>query len=347
MELAQELGDREHEGAAVLGLVALLEYRGQHRQAEELLEQLGGQVTESAPRAWMPFHAMLSCSAFHQGKFEASVEEGQLGLSVEIVGEPDPRWALFEFVNGCREWSALALWFLGRPDSALARIHEAVRDARRPARRYALAGALVHASRIRQLRREPREAEALAREAIDIALSHGFAYHHATALVLAGWAAAGDGRVEEGLAEIERGIEAHQQTGATMDRPYFLALLAESLHQAGSMAAAQKVTDQALHEIGDNEFFYRAELLRLRALLLGDCAEADQCLNEAIAVAKSQGSRALELRCITALAKLRGGRDPQLVKSLASALASFSEGLNTPDVQEAKKLAQEMSPSQP
>ena len=49
-------------------------------------------------------------------------------------------------------------------------------------------------------------------------LSHG----------LHGWALAHQGRVKEGIKEIQQGLRAFQATGAETARPYYLALLAEA-----------------------------------------------------------------------------------------------------------------------
>ena len=72
-----------------------------------------------------------------------------------------------------------------------------------------------------------------------------------------------------------------------------------------------------------------------------DPCEAQACVREALAVARRQEARALELRAASSLSRmLRSGGEMQAGRALlGEVLAGFSEGFTTRDLVEAKRLA--------
>ncbi len=55
----------------------------------------------------------------------------------------------------------------------------------------------------------------------------------ASGTCLRGWALAEQGQREEGIAQMRQGLAASRAIGVNIERPYFLALLAEAYGQAG------------------------------------------------------------------------------------------------------------------
>jgi len=186
--------------------------------------------------------------------------------------------------------------------------------------------------------------EAWATRALELATVCGFRYRAATASVLRGWALAGLGRTENGIALLCEGLAACRETGAEMDRPYYLALLAEACWSAGRNEEGLRAAMEGLCILrkarGGQPFFYEAELLRLKACLLldqGSCeTEAEALLRQARDVARRQQSSSLELRSALALARLHPNcRDTHGVNEI---YYRFKEGFDTPDLIEAKEL---------
>lgn len=68
--------------------------------------------------------------------------------------------------------------------------------------------------------------------------------------------------------------------------------------------------------------------------------EAIDCLHKAIARARQQGARALELRAASDLARLlqRRGKTVEATQALSEVYAWFTEGFDTSDLREAKTL---------
>jgi predicted ATPase len=101
-----------------------------------------------------------------------------------------------------------------------------------------------------------------------------------------------------------------------------------------------------------DERFLEAELYRLKArAVLARCAddagqtEAESLLREALATARRQGARAIELRAAVSLARLHRnqGRRAEARDLLAPVYGWFTEGFDTRDLKEAKALLKELA----
>ena len=96
--------------------------------------------------------------------------------------------------------------------------------------------------------------------------------------------------------------------------------------------------------------FYDSEIERLRGEALLQKAktnedEATACFAGALAVARQQSCRALELRAVTSLARLhlRQNRHRQARALLEPVYASFAEGFDTADMKAAEVLLAQLS----
>ena len=131
-----------------------------------------------------------------------------------------------------------------------------------------------------------------------------------------------------------------------MDSTRYLGMLAEAHDRMGQAEAGLRLLAEALR-VADNtgEHFYTAELCRLKgALLLAQSSaqgeEADACFRQALAIARQQQAKSLELRAATSLSRLwqRQGKRAEAYALLAPLYDWFTEGLDTVDLQEAKTL---------
>jgi predicted ATPase len=142
-----------------------------------------------------------------------------------------------------------------------------------------------------------------------IALSNdrGFTFWGAFAGMLRGWALSEQGQVQEGLGQIRQGLAAWQATGARVERPLWLALLAETCAKAGLADEALALLTEGLAVAEAHGIhFHDAELLRLRGELLLSQVEPDRpgaeaALLGAIEVARGQGATSYEQRAAQAL----------------------------------------------
>ena len=151
---------------------------------------------------------------------------------------------------------------------------------------------------------------------------------------------------QRGAAEVEEGLSAWRGTGAEGWVPCYLALAAEAYHRAGRIDAALAATKDGLARVNRTEARWsEAELYRLQGELRltlpePDRSEAEGCFHKAVAVAREQSAKWWELRAAISLARLWAdqGRHDEAHDFLAPIYGWFTEGLDTPDLREAKVL---------
>ena len=140
--------------------------------------------------------------------------------------------------------------------------------------------------------------------------------------------------------ETAHGIEKFQQEADEHSRTAHAAA-AEALRTAGQIPEALEALEEALAICAaTGECFWEAEIHRLRGEMLPVQGEAEACFRQAADVARRQGSRSLELRAVTSLARLfrEQGRPAEARPSLGDIYGRFTEGFETADLQEAKAL---------
>jgi class 3 adenylate cyclase/predicted ATPase len=201
----------------------------------------------------------------------------------------------------CHSLSALTLWFLGYPDQGLVRSHETVTLAQQVAHPYSLSFALNGAAIFHQLRREERCTQERAEATMSLATEQGFLLWVAYSSILRAWALAHQGEAKEGIAQITQGLRAFRATGAEINRSYYLALLAEAYGIMGQPETGLAALAEAL-TLADTtgERWYESECYRLKGELLiqqssDNQAEAENCFHDALAIARSQQAKSLEL----------------------------------------------------
>jgi predicted ATPase len=244
----------------------------------------------------------------------------------------------------CHTWAALALWFLGYPEQASDRMRTALDLAEIQGQRYTLARVLSKAAIFHQLRRETDLARDYARASLAYATKLGFPYYMGTANILLGWAQVLLGQGEEGFARLHEGLAAYDRTMTEMDRPFFLGLMADAYGSSEQTQEALALLEQALDSIpSGRSFFYEAELYRLKGTLLlqagpqQDREAAAASFEQALDIARRQQARSLELRSILYLSQPGLAAGEQTGQGLAETVGWFTEGFETPDLQEASE----------
>src|SRR4051794_5103602 len=345
LRLAEELGDNEPLVSVWLLLGTLYELRGEYARAHRAVESCLRVAPDGPPRYELELRELLACSLFHQGAFSRAIENAEMGLA-EFEQRGSGHYASFPNTMGdnsgvsCHDWAALALWFLGRPDQALARGQRALALAAGPGRAYSLATAQAQMSVLHQFRDEPADALTWAEATVRSATERGYAYRVAMGRVLRGWARARLGEAPAGVTEMTAGLAALRATGARMEDPHYLGLIADGYLQAGDPPAALSTLAEAFELVRrERSVFFEPELHRLQALALAaqgaDGEQVGDALRRAVDVARRQGSRSLELRALTALARTG---DAQARSAAAALLERFDEGFGTPDLRAAAEL---------
>jgi predicted ATPase len=156
-----------------------------------------------------------------------------------------------------------------------------------------------------------------------------------------GWALSTRG--EEGISQIWQGLAAWRALGGEIMRPCLLALLAEAYGKTWQSEEALAVLAEAL-ALADKsgERHYQAELHRLQGEFLlasptENQSEAEACFCQAIAIARRQSAKSLELRAVMSLSRLyqKQGKQAEARPMLAEIYGWFTEGFDTPDLVDA------------
>jgi predicted ATPase len=164
------------------------------------------------------------------------------------------------------------------------------------------------------------------------------------------------------MAHMRQGLAAIRATGAELRQPYYLALLAGAYCEAGQVESGLALLAEGLTEAHrQGECWQEAELHRLRGELLlragvhatrahadGEAesiyAGAEECFHQALATARRQEAKSLELRAAVNLARLwqQKGNHADARDLLAPVYAWFTEGFDTADLRDTKALIDEM-----
>ncbi len=166
--------------------------------------------------------------------------------------------------------------------------------------------------------------------------------------MLLGWALVARGQVDEGLVELQLGLEAWRATGSKYSAPFRLGRAADAYRMAGLTEEAMCLVTEAeetMEQVGER--WFEPELHRLKGELhldSGDHHEAENCFRRAIEVARSQSARLFELRSANSLGRLwRSQGHPDRARELLAPLfAWFTDGFDTVDLKEAKAQLDEL-----
>jgi predicted ATPase len=287
------------------------------------------------------------------GEFAVAREHLEQGMALYDPPQHRSHAFLYGYDSGVHglSFGAWALWYLGCPDQALRRNHDALTLAQELSHPFSLAFALAFAAWLHQLRREGQAAQERAAAAIALSTEQGFPFWGAWGTILRGSALAEQGQSAEGIAQMRQGIAAWRATGAELQRPYYLALLAEAYGKTGHAEEGLHVLAEALtavHKTGERQ--HEAELYRLKGELrlkqdVPDEQEAESCLRQAVDVARQQQAKSLELRAAMSLSRLwqHQGKRVEARELLAPVYGWFTEGFDTFDLQEAKALLETLT----
>jgi len=243
-------------------------------------------------------------------------------------------------------------WFLGFPERARHHAETALELSEQPRRHpHSRAFALSFATSLDQFRGEPDKACRRAESLIRLADRHHFAYWASWGHVLRGWAGVMTTGERAGLEELRSGLRAYRATGAGLMCPYFLGLESEALGRLGLIAEGLSAVDQALMLAGSGDIrFYKPELHAVRADLLrakgAPSKQRTACLQQALAEAKQQDSRAHQLRALIGLSReLTDVSDrAQALDQLREVLAGFGPGDSCKAIFEARSILDSKRP---
>jgi predicted ATPase len=353
-ELCQQVGETPQLFPVLHGLWRFYMVRAEFQATRELAEQLFSLAQRAQdPALLLEANRVLGLTMFWLGEMapaRAHLEQG--------VGLYDPQQhRSHAFVYGqdpgvaCQSLAAWPIWVLGYPDQALQTVHEALTLAEELTHSFSLVYALTMAAVVHQFRREAQEAQERAKALIALSTEQGFPMWLAYGTILRGWALTVQGEGAEGIAQMRQGLAAYRATGAQVDRPYFLALLADAYGEVGQPEEGLTLLVETLAIVDNSgQRNWEAELYRCKGELLlmkqgQKVGEAEECFQKALDTARRQQAKSLELRVAMSLSRLRQqqGKQEEAHQLLAEIYDWFTEGFDTGDLQEAKVSLEELA----
>jgi class 3 adenylate cyclase/tetratricopeptide (TPR) repeat protein len=240
--------------------------------------------------------------------------------------------------------AAQVAWALGRADLAHERLARLMAETNpnNPVE-VAWSGCLGAATHL--LLRENERGEMLAAQALALFEQQQIPMFTEYARCYLGWARARLGRSSEGVALIRQAIAGFAAIG--QHNHSFSRFLAEAQALSGAIDDALETIEPILQTNRPDDiarpaaFHLRGELQMKQARR--EAAEAD--FHKALALARSTGAKAFELRAATGLARLLRdtNRRDEARRTLAEIYNWFTEGFDTADLKEAKALLDELA----
>lgn len=345
-DISQWLGLPPHPPTLRALAIALIN-QGEHHQAHDLggqLLALGQQSGDNVPM--VEGHYVLGVTLFWLAQFAESrrhleqalacFSPGQCHVHIELFAQ-DPQVI-------CLSRLAWTLWYLGYPDQAATTMQQALTQAQASAHPLSYGYALWVASFLSIDLREDQSARNLTRAVLALSTKSDLGnWRLPLAVVLEAIAPESEHTIDS-ISRMHLMENQRRKLGWLNGMPFMLALIAKAAHAIDETQQAQALMNEALEIVRETEeTFYEAELHRLKgevSLRMDAVADAEQSFQHALAIAREQQAKSLELRAAMSLARLwqAQGRPAEAYQLLASVYSWFTEGFDTLDLREARAL---------
>ncbi|MFM9883798.1 MAG: AAA family ATPase [Burkholderiales bacterium] len=353
-ELSAQSGDPQRSIQALFGLWGHYWMAAQHDRAIELGRTLLAKAESiNDPTALVVGHRVLGSTLFTLGEFVEARTRLEQALSL-AKSRDDGAVSASHFAVSPRIAAQLILawdlWILGFPDQALENVLQALHVATRFEDPYSGAFAHYVTSAIHLLRGDAQASLAEADRSLALSVEHRINLYALYSRFGRGCALALMGQNNDAIVEIRAGIDDARRSKLGYLRGFMLDWLAKVQLATGEHDAALSTIDEALGNVNAIAGrAWEAELHRMRGeiLLLADAAapsseqnSAERCFAEALAVARRQHAHSLELRAAMSMANFLNakGRRSEARSVLVPIYGWFTEGFDTADLREAKRL---------
>ena len=335
--LCKQIGDMSQLFPVLFGLSAYYIQQEEMQITRELAEEYLALAEKQQDSAFIVAGCRLMVNAtYWRGQFVAAHECCERAMNTGYNPLDHRAFALaygFDPFMTCLGVGAWALWYLGYPDQALHRSQLALLLARELAHPYALAWMLNAASWVHFYRREGQIAVALADEAIALSQQHGFPHWLAMGKWMRGQALIEYGQEEEGVSQLQEGLQAYRATGALIGtQGCGPAEVARGYGRQAQSGEGLRIITEVLSGLNQVRH-YEAEVYRLKGELTLQkgardwglrasssspqapslkplvpkvvAEEAEEYFLKAIEIARTQHAKSLELRAVMSLVRLR------------------------------------------
>jgi predicted ATPase len=355
---AQELCDRVGTAPQLFQTLFILVHHHANQGRGEVALDLAEQLLEVVERAEEPLPAVMAYwarafSLLYIGRLRESLRNHE-----QVISLYDPeRDSMLAYIFGMDPavsslaMGGVTLWILGYPDRAAEYMRRGIAHARDVNQPNSLAHALVQSVYLCMIRGDRELRIEQAEELFRLSTEHGVALFRAWGIFHQGWNLAEQGEHDAAIARLLEGIADAQATGSELGHPVAFWCLADVYRRAGRVdEALERIAEALAIAERTEDRVHEPEIHRSMGELLlerdpDSVKEAETCFRRAIEVARRQEARSWELRATVSLARLLRRRDrrDEAREMLAAVYGWFTEGLDTPDLKEAKALLDELS----
>lgn len=343
-DLCERVEETEQLFPVLNGLYSFHLVRAEYDLARNVAAQLLDLSTSTREtQHQMVAHRAMGAVLFHIGDLEPAYDH--LSKALELYSrERDAHLAYIygsdhAAITSC--FLSLAMWMRGDPDKALEVQMLAVLGAKELEHAHSIAQSLTYLCMLHLLRREPEKVLEIAKQLDGLSAKHSFTFMSLTATLWRSWVKAHVSPNQESIDALHEASIAWWESGAGNYKPFFLTLLAELTLNIGDRDRALNFLAQAREQQQyTNEGWARSETDRVYALARCDNELAEKEFRGALATAREQKAKMLELRTSVDFAKQCKlfGQAHRAISDVRTALDGIAGGESTIDVIEAIKL---------
>jgi len=353
--LCEWLGDKEREFPVLWGLWNTKLACGSLDQAAERARHILALAKEMAnPDLELEAHHSLWGTFSLTGDLAATRHHAERGIELYrfeqhgdlgfVYGNHDP--------GICASYTkSMVLWLQGFSEQAHVQVETTLDMIQQHTQPTFIAHGLVHCFPVYMALGDSQRAVEIGERALALTEEMANAEESAYCKFVLGWAQAAQGNRADGIQLMEAGLDARPPGAFQYYYPHCLSMLADACFRDAQIERGMRHLQQGLAEITVSaEEWWEAEFHRLEghACLLSNGADVDRarkCFQTALQVSRTQGSKMLELRTVTDLARLmlNQGEQTHAFDLLAPVYEWFTEGFESVDLREAKLLLEELS----
>jgi predicted ATPase/class 3 adenylate cyclase len=348
--LIETTGDDTHLETVLSGLFIVHYNKANHLHGVEIgQEALALAEVRKHPVELCSAHRMLAAGYTVTGEFQRGLEHADRGLEFyDQDAHAEWAWRLGHDVGvGSINNRALALWHLGYPDQSKAAADRALAIAEQRNHANTLGIARFYSGVIISLlHRDSARMKEQAEQLISVGKLRALPQWATFGQASLAPALADDGRFDDAITTVEEAISACEAIQNKAFRSIFACFLGQVFLSAGRLDRAFACASDALQQTSlTRENWVDPELWRIKGqACIQNQADAGDCLMQGIDIARRQGSRSMELRLVSNLARLRRdqGQKREARDLLLPVYQQFTEGFKTPDFREATDILGEI-----
>jgi TOMM system kinase/cyclase fusion protein len=319
--------------------------RGHRQQARAISERLLGMAQQAGNKDLeLMSQGMLGNCSLMEGRLKDAQKHFEQALEIYDPAKHMMLASLFgqDARSMSKGFLAELKWMMGYPEQSKALIKDALAWAQETKHTSSIGLVYIYLFTLHHWRGERQGLLAELEPAAEMMRRHGLPLHGMYCQLFRSWAQ----REVEGARQVLNFV---QGAGLELGQSHYKYTLAQLEFDAGRYDAAQEVADGLISWARTTgELLMLPELLRFKGLCLrarGEREAAEACVRQAIELAQEQGSRMWELKALTTLGELLrdSGKAAEVRGRLAPLLGGFTEGLDTPEVTQARALLEELS----